>query len=220
MDKIFFILLNISSPPEISKYAKTSSCSEWPDKIIKRIYLGESAKPQNHPTILDMSLTKSNRLLKLLTTSTHHLRLPHTTYDFHTPPTTSTHHLRLPHTTYDFHTPPTTSTHHPRLLSSRTTCPADVPHGLPHNTTYTPPTTCRHPLRLVDTSYDFYTHPTTSTHTLRLVHTPYDLYTHPYDLYTPPTTCTPPPTTCTHPLRPVHTPYDLYTPPTTSLGGK
>ena len=83
-------------------------------------------------------------------TCTHHLRLPHTTYDLYTPPTTFTHHLRLPNTTYDFHTPPTTSKHHLRLPNTN----YDL---------YTPHTTSRHHLQLPHTTYDFYTLCTTST---------------------------------------------------------
>ena len=111
--QIFFILFKISSPQKISKYAKTSSCSEWSVNIIKRIYFVESAKPQNHPTIPDMPQTKSNRLLTL---PTRYPRLLHTIHDFYTLSTTSKHYPRLLHTTHDSYTLFTTSTHYPQLL--------------------------------------------------------------------------------------------------------
>ena len=170
MDKIFFILFKISSPPKISKYAKTSSCSEWSENIIKRIYFVESAKPQNHPTIPDMPQTKSNRLLTL---PTQYPRLLHTIHDFYTLSTTSTHYPRLLHTTHIFHTPPTTYTH-----------PAEVSPGLPMTAIHHPrlPHTT-YELRLLHATYDFYTLPTTSTHHPRLLHVN-------YDFYTPPTTST------------------------------
>ena len=159
MDNIFFILFKISSPPKISKYAKTSSCSEWSVNIMKRIYFVESAKPQNHPTIPDMPQTKSNRLLTL---PIRYPRLIHTIHNFYTLSMTHTHYPQLLHTIHDFYTLSTTSTHYPRLLHTI--------HDF-----YTLSTTSTHYPRLLHTIHDFYTPPTSSTHHLRPPHTTYDL---------------------------------------------